>query len=245
MHELSVIKKLEGEILGAESQFAIQRSAKKQEWEPIILAAKDFKVANAESKEMAVGYGRLLMASEKELKILYVNIKQSIDQIKKPILEAERIDMDAIKKAKDHLGSLVQAFNAEQDKIQREELRKAQEAARKAAEEAKIAEAILLEAAGEKEEAEIVLNEKPMLQSPVIIQNAPAKARGEVVRTTWKAVVTNFESLVRAVAAGQVPIMALSPNESWLNTQAVQFEKGLNYPGIEPQSETKTHFRSF
>jgi len=241
--ELSVVQRLSGEILGPESAFAVARSEKRKEWEVVVLAAKDFQVTDAESKETAVGYGRLLQASTKALNELYTSTKQGIDAIKKPILEAEKSDIGAITAAKDALGSKVLAYDREQARILAEAQRKAQEEARQAEIERKLQEAIALEAAGEKEESAQVLDE-PIMAVPAIVQEAPTKVTGQVTKTTYSAVVTDFKKLVMAVSRGEVPLLALKADEPWLNGQARAFRTGLSYPGVEVKENTGTHFRS-
>lgn len=241
---LEIVKRLEGEILGPESGFAVARSERRAEWAPIIAAAAVAVVSDSESKQLAVGYGKLLQASEKELAKLYSETKQSIDAIKKPILEAEKLDLGAIKVAKDRLGVIVQAYNKEQGRIHQEAARKAQEEARREAEERRLAEAIAAEQAGEKEEAEQILNEKPMMMAPAIVQKANVKLSGEVEKQTFSAVVTDLAALVRAVADGKVPLQAIKADEPWINTQARSFRLGLNYPGVAVKETTSTHFRS-
>lgn len=244
MSELAVVKRLEVEILGPESPFVVARSERRKEWEPVALAAKVLVITDAESKETAVGYGRLLQASEKELATLFTTTKQLIDQIKKPVLEAEKADLGQIKAAKDALGAIVQKYNVEQERLHREAVRKAQEEARKAAEEQRLAEAIHAEAIGEKDEAEAILNEKPMMAAPVIVQKSNVKVAGEVAKQTYSAQVTDFAALVRAVAAGVVPIQALKADEPWLNSQARAFKDGLAYPGVKVIAKDTLHFRS-
>jgi hypothetical protein len=243
MSELGLVKRLEGEILGPESAFVVLRSQRRREWEPIVESAKNIVIKDAESKEFAVQHGKLLQASVKVLTELYTSTKQQIDAIKKPILEAEKADLGAINSVKEALGVKVQAYSREQERLHQEAVRKAQEEARKADEERKLAEAIAAEAAGEKEEAEHILNEKTM-EMPVIIQKAPAKSSGEVAKTTYSALVVDLGALVKAVAAGTVPLLAVKADESWLDKQATAFRDGLNYPGVEVKESTKTHFRT-
>lgn len=244
MSELSVVKRLEVEILGPESQFVVARTERRKDWQPIVEATKTHKITDAASKEVAVGYGRLLQASEKELSKLFTDTKQAIDQVKKPILQAEKEDIGAIKAAKDVLGSIVQAYNKEQDRSHQIAIREAQEVARKAAEEQRLAEAIHAAAMGDKEESEAILNETPALPPAVIVQKSNAKITGEVQKTLYRGEVTNLILLVKAVAAGTVPVQALLANESWIDKQATAYNYGLNYPGVEVRENTKTHFRA-
>jgi hypothetical protein len=241
--QMGLVKRLEGEILGPESAFAVERTKKRNEWGPIVESAKMLTIVDAESKERAVGHGRLLQASAKAVQEMYTGVKQSIDSIKKPVLEAEKQDIGAITVAKDTLAQKVLVWNREQERIHAEAVRKAQEEARKAAEEQKLADAIAAEQAGEKEEAEQILNE-PTMAMPVIVQKVAAKVQGEVTKTTYTAEVTNLMELVKAVARGVVPIQALCADVPFLNSQARSFSTGLNYPGVKVNQSTSTHFRS-
>ena len=241
--ELSIVKRLEGEILGPESPFVIARTAKRNEWFPIAESAKDIQVVDAESKELAVGHGRLLQASAKGLEEMYTAVKRQVDAIKKPVLDAEKADLAAVNAAKELLAGRILKYNREQDRILAEANRKAQEEARKAAEEQRLAEAIAAEAAGEKEEAEQILNE-PSLPLPAIVQDSVQKTQGEVETKRYKATVTDLKALVHAVAAGLVPLQAVLANEPFLNNQARSFNTGLNYPGVTVAPIEKVHFRA-
>ncbi len=241
--ELTVIQRLSGEILGPESPFVIARTEKRKEWAPIVESAKTITVTDAASKELAVGHGRLLQASIKGLTELYTSTKQAIDQVKKPVLEAERTDLATINAAKESLGSKVLAYDREQAKILAEAQRVAQEAARQAAIEQQLADAIAAASAGEKEEAEQILNE-PVMAAPAIVQAAPAKVAGQVTKTNYSAVVTDLRKLVMAISRGEVPLQAVCADQTFLNQQARSFRLGLSYPGVEVKESTSAHFRS-
>ena len=60
---------------------------------------------------------------------------------------------------------------------------------------------------------------------------------------TWRAEVTDFPKLVQSVARGEVLMMALLPNESWLNKRADSDREGMNIPGVEARKTEKVHFR--
>jgi hypothetical protein len=241
--ELTVVQRLSGEILGPESAFTVARTEKRKEWAPIVESAKTITVTDAASKELAVGHGRLLQASIKGLTDLYTHTKRAIDAIKDPVLAAEKEDVGAINAAKDALGTKVLAYNREQDRIQAENNRLAQEAARKQAEEDRLQEAIALAALGEKEESEQILNE-PVIPAPAIVQESNVKVQGEVSTQRYTAVVTDLKLLVDAVAAGTVPLQAVLANESFIKNQAKQFREGLQYPGVKVAPIDKLHFRA-
>lgn len=241
--ELSIVKRLEGDILGPESAFVILRSERRKEWEPIVLSAAGIEVKDEAGQERAVQHGRLLQAAGKNLEDMYKPIKQDIDAVKKIVLDAEKADLTAVNAAKTLLAQHVQAYTREMERLQAERRREEAAEALRLAQEQKILDAIAAEQAGEKAEAEQILNEVVM-PLPSIVQNAQVKVAGQVTKTTYAAEVTNLLQLVKAVAAGTVPIQALKADEVFLNSQARSFRQGLNYPGVTVKENTSTHFRS-
>lgn len=63
----------------------------------------------------------------------------------------------------------------------------------------------------------------------VVKAGGPAAARAR----------SSFLELVTAVAAGEIPLDALLPNESWLNSLASSLMKEMKYPGVEVWDEKK------
>ena len=61
-----------------------------------------------------------------------------------------------------------------------------------------------------------------------------AKVQGVSVKTTYRAELTNFDLLIKAVAEGKVDRMALSPNMVFLNDRAREAKstERLGYPGV-------------
>ena len=55
---------------------------------------------------------------------------------------------------------------------------------------------------------------------------------GISMRETWAAEVTDLMQLVRAVAAGTVPINALMANMVFLGQQARSLKQAMRYPGV-------------
>ena len=112
-----------------------------------------------------------------------------------------------------------------------EENHKAMAEARRKAEDAALAEAAALEAEGDTEGAEAIL-EAPVIATVVPIREAP-KAAGVSFRTNWKARVVDPMALLRAVVAGKVPAAAVSVNEAWLNQYARATKGEVPVPGVE------------
>lgn len=176
-------------------------------------------IATLEEREQVIEAGRLLQSMTKSVTEFYKPIKQRIDQIKQPFLDLEKTDTEQLKNAKERLGVKVQEFDRRQTAI---------EAARNEQNRAQAA-------------CDAVEGELP---PPSIVQAlVPPKTRGKVERVTWRAEVTDFPKLVQSVARGEVLMMALLPNESWLNKRADSDREGMNIPGVEARKTEKVHFR--
>lgn len=254
---------LRPEILGPESEFARRRSALKAEFAEAVEAAKLItKIDTQEQAELATQIGRTLQAGVKEIEIFFKPVKSQIDNFKKPVLEAEKEDANRLTVEKDKLGRLLTTWNQHVQALQREEERKAREAAEKAAQEAQIAMAIELHDSGDLEQAAEVLEQAPYIP-PVIVQAAAApKMAGTVAKTVYTARVegwldkgqmeqpethpgwVNFRILVKAVAEGRAPLRAILPNESFISKQGSDYKEGFSMPGCKLDKKAGTSFRA-
>lgn len=232
------------EILAPEGTYEKRRIALRGEYAQIVVASKKLTVIEtAEQAEEATQYGRTFQNGLKEMEVFFKGIKSQIDDIKKPVLQAEKDDTGPLNQEKARLGGLLTAYQAAQRRIREEEERQARIAAEKQAEEEALQRAIELAAAGEDEAAEAVL-EEPIIAAPVVIPASAPKPVGSVARLNYRAEVTDLMKLVKAVAAGTVPLMAIVANEQFLNNQARTFKEGLSYPGVEVKKSESTSFRS-
>lgn len=123
------------------------------------------------------------------------------------------------------------------EEAQEAERRKAEVALEKARrdeeEAARLEEATALEEAGDTAAAAAVLD-APITSAPVVLPSFTPRVAGVGTRVTWDFEITSFEALVKAVAAGTVPMAYLSPNESAIRAR-VRAEKGATQiPGIRP-----------
>ena len=138
---------------------------------------------------------------------------------------------------------------AKADELRRqEEAARAAEAAAKAAGDAKAAAAAAAsaaklaskagaaEAAGAEKVAELSARAETV-PTPVIASTV-TKVAGISTRETWKAELTSKTDLIKAVAAGTVPAMALEVNMTFLNSQARAMKGELAYPGVKAVKET-------
>ena len=160
-------------------------------------------------------------------------------KLKSPIIEAgRRVDemfrpmIDLLDRAGAILGGKIITFDRELAAIRAKQVREAQAAAE--AQRKQLAEqAERLEAAGAVEAAASVKEAASLVSAPVIPLEVQASERSTTKRVTWSAEVTDVMALVRAVAAGQVPLEALSPNMTYLNGRARLEKEALKIDGVK------------
>lgn len=238
--ELTLVKV--GQLLGPESTYALERSKLRAQYRDLLEAAKAVRVIDSQEKAaVATELGRLLHVAGQETEKFFKSIKVQIDNIKKPILEAEKADLGALNGEKQRLAEQQTAWDLKVRQETEAAERKAREETAKRAQEELLLRAVELEEAGEAEQAEILL-EEPIVVTPVIHRSAP-KLAGKVSGTTYSAKVTDLRALVRAVADGRAPMEALGANESFLNQMARSYKEGFSMPGCELVTTNKTHYR--
>lgn len=129
--------------------------------------------------------------------------KQKIDAAKKDILDKERDGDIRVAKAEEIIGGKINVYRAEQDRKKRELEAKLQAEARKQAEDEQMAEAEYLDALGEKEAAEKVLD-RPVEPVPVFLGRSTPKVTGLSFRPNWK---------FRVIDADLIPREYLLPDD--------------------------------
>lgn len=241
----AIVVSLPVETMGPGSKYETGRLALKNEYAHIVIEAKGLTVIDSpEALEKANNLGRILQTGTKDVEAFFKPIKQQLDALKSPVLEAENQMKAELDGEKRRLGTLITAWNLEQQRIRQEEERKMREAAEAAAREELLARAVELEVSGDKQAAEEVLNEE-VAPVPVVIQQAAApKMSGQVGKTAYKCEVVNAKELIKAVAEGRAPMQAITVDEGWLNRKAGLDKEGFSVPGCRLVKSTSTHFRS-
>lgn len=154
--------------------------------------------------------------------------KEAIAQKRKveaPLVEAENI-----------LKPRIATYMQEEERKRREEELRLQRQAQEEEERQQLESAVILEAIGEPESADALLAER-RVAPPVILPRQVPQVAGVFKTQRWSAQVFNLMDLVKAVAAGKVPIMALQANTTFLNQQARSMKSALNYPGVRAVPE--------
>jgi len=221
----------------------------KKEVTPIPDQAKAIIVKDAQSLIKANEFFLNIKALRKKIADTFDPIIKKANETHKEAINQKKVIEAPLVVAEQYLNTQVTAYKREQDRIRRdEEERLRLEAIRIAAdqrqkdEDANLAKAAELEAAGAVEEAEALITEtieekeKPLTVTVPPPETPKVKLEGATVVEYWHAEVTNFRELVKAVANGQADLDCLEPNITVLNGLARRLKKEMAVPGVKAVS---------
>lgn len=174
--------------------------------------------------------GEIMMtikAIRKKITETFRPIKQKMDAAKQEVLDQERAADAPLKEAESLLSPQIIAWNREQERLRQEEETRLREEARKQEEERRLQEAILAEQAGQKEEAEAIMD-TPVQVAPVVVPKSVPKVAGMSIRENWKFKVTN-EKLI--------PREYLKVDEVKIGQVVRALKSATNIPGVEVYNE--------
>jgi hypothetical protein len=210
----------------------------------IVTVARNLQVVSAETYEAAAVQLKSVKAAQKALAEKKDTLLKPVNATLKAIRDLFRGPETELETAEGLFKRSMIAYSEEQERIRREEQRKADEAAArerlKREREAREAEekAAAARAAGNIRQAEKfekkadTLTDAAAAVVPPVIQREAPRVGGIQERENWYALVTDKSALIKAVAEGKVPEMALEPNQKFLNNQAKAMKKELAYPGV-------------
>lgn len=203
--------------------------------EILIVTVEDYSFADLMLKEVK-GWIKILDDEEKKItRPLLEGIENARALFREPKQKAND--------AKNILNTRMVEWAEEQKRKEREEERQLQEIARKRAEEEALQQALEAEAAGEKEEAQKII-EEPVYVPPIKIVSEVPKSKESHIRETWSADV--FDPMipdqcllitVKAIAEGKAPLQAVQYDMTFLNGQARSYKQGMNIPGVRAVSK--------
>jgi hypothetical protein len=165
-------------------------------------------------------------------------IKSSAYKTWKEACAAEKRLLDPVQQAKAIFRRSIAVWNEEQERIRREEERKAIEAAAKEEEKLRLEMAKQAEELGASKETveEILITPIPIPRPVVAATFRPAT--GISNRINYRAEVTDIRALCRAVADGKVSPLLVEANLSALNKLASAEKETLNIPGVRVIRDT-------
>jgi hypothetical protein len=202
-----------------------------QEIIPELAIAGEIVVKDAMTYQMAGETWKSLTALEKKIKAYWEDDVTTALKLHRSLVAKRDAMLIPVGEQKNSLRLGMKTFEDEQERIRRAEQARLEEEARKAAEEAALAQAVALEMNGHKAAAEAVIA-VPVVAPAVYVPKTTPTGFGNATRRVWGAEVTDLMALVKAVAAGTVPIQAIEANSVFLNQQARALKSALQYPGV-------------
>ncbi len=189
--------------------------------------ARAIKIKSQEDYAKAGDVLLTVKAIRKKIVETFKPIKQKMDAAKAEVLKQER-DADApLKEAEAILTPQILAWDREQDRLRKEEEARLREIARKQEEDQRLKDALAAEAAGDKETADQIIEEKPYVP-PVVLPKATPKVVGMTIRENWKFRITN---------AALIPREYLTPDMVKIGGVARALKAQTNIPGVEVYNE--------
>lgn len=150
----------------------------------IVDQAKDLQVTNKIEYEAAGGILLSIKDTRKEIAATFGPIKsKQYDAWKETVAQEKRHDEPLIQ-AEAIIKNKIAEYAIEQERIRREEEARLMAELKKKEEEERLAQAIIAEQSGEKEQAEQILNE-PAYVAPVVVPTAIPKMSGISTRQVW------------------------------------------------------------
>jgi hypothetical protein len=194
-------------------------------------------VTDQASYDIANGYNKRAKEIEADFRKFDDEVHESITASWQKSCKRRKKVFDACSFVYDATATAIGDYLAAQKAKALEEQRKAEEIARKEAEDAALATAQALQDEGLEAQAEAVL------EAPVVVQRievaAPAMDSGTSLRTYYSAEVKDLMALVKSVAEGKTPLFYIMADQSKLD-QWARLSKGAEaIPGVEVKVEHK------
>lgn len=208
-----------------------------QESQALIVTANKFNIVSNEVYVEAMEFAKNIKGLIKEVEASFDPIvKKSYAAWKEAIAQKDK-HLEPLNGALKLIDGKGRTFRYEQEQIRLEEERKARELAQKEAD--RLARRAEKAAESGKVEKAAELQEKAAELAAItpIIQTKVSKVEGIVVRKVWKAEVTDFGAYVKAVANGQLPLISVQANETYLKQQAISTKGTMIIPGVRIYSE--------
>jgi len=185
--------------------------------------AQRFIIDSNDAYEAAGDFLRGLKTIQKEIDETFDGPIKAAFASHKSIVAAKKKHAEPLTEAESVLKSKMIVWSREQEKIRLAEQARADELARKHAEELRAAEVAALKAAGEKEQA-IALQEKPVVAAPIVVPKATPKVDGIAVKKTWD---------FRVVDESKLPRKYLSVNAQAIRAEVKAMRGETSIPGVE------------
>jgi hypothetical protein len=202
----------------------------------VVSQAQSITIANAEDHEMACAFLTFVATRKKQIDEVFDPIVRKAHETHKEAVAQKKKVLDPLLLAEQNVKGKIVTYDAWQQHLRQLEETRLAKLAQAEAEAKALAEAEQLEAQGDKELADLVLETAAAAPAPVVVlPPAVEKQEGVSMRQTWKYRITD-ERLI--------PREYLMVNESAIGA-VVRAQKGMTkIPGIQAYSESGVSVRS-
>jgi phage-related minor tail protein len=189
-------------------------------------------VRDDDSYALAVDLGKQVKERRRAVEQFFTPMKQAQDAAKRVILDAEKKALGPIQAAEAHLSCEVTKYRTEQERIDRERRKAAEEEERKRIESNRAHEAEVARAAGKEKLATAI--EKAPIDTPKVNVPSSLPAVGRITRRkVWR---------FRVVDPAALPAEFLIPDEKKIGERVREQQEDCAIPGVEVWSEDRTDF---
>jgi hypothetical protein len=197
-----------------------------EQTDQLLQIASSYRVTTAAEYTAAGEELKKVKAAAKRLDEIRKSMTKPLDAAKRAIMDFFREPETKLQRAESDIKRAMIAYSEEQERIRREEQRKAEEAARKEREKLE-AQAAKAAAAGKIERAEQLEQRAATVVAPVIQREAP-KVTGLATREVWK-----FE----IIDASALPREYLTVDEKKIGAVVRALKGDTNIPGVRVWAE--------
>ena len=197
-----------------------------EQTDQLLQIASSYRVTTAAEYTAAGEELKKVKAAAKRLDEIRKSMTKPLDAAKRAIMDFFREPETKLQRAESDIKRAMIAYSEEQERIRREEQRKAEEAARKEREKLE-AQAATAAAAGKIERAEQLEQRAATVVAPVIQREAP-KVTGLATREVWK-----FE----IIDASALPREYLTVDEKKIGAVVRALKGDTNIPGVRVWAE--------
>lgn len=202
----------------------------------IVSQAQQLIVTSAEEYEYACTFLQFVAGRKKQVEEVFDPIVTKAYAAHKEAVAQKKKFMDPLVAAESAVKGKVSMFRMEQERIRRAEEQRLADEAKKEADDRALAEAAELEANGEKELADMVLQNAAEAPAPVVVLESPVpRQEGIAKRKNWR---------YEVIDESKVPREYMIPSDVKIGA-VVRSQKGLTkIPGVRVWSEDTVSVRS-
>lgn len=200
----------------------------------IAAAAKSIQVADAGSYASAGEFLRRVKSARQVLAATFDGAIRKAHEAHKAMLAAKNMHDAPLTEAENLVKRKMSAWSQEQERIRREEEARLRQEALRRAEEERLAQAEALEAQGQQEAAEAILD-VPVAAAPVVVPKSVPKVEGVYETKRWTFEVVNEDLIPREY---------MMPDTTKIGQYARMMGDKAQMPGVEFKQVTSQTVRS-